>query len=55
MDRSNESDAKRLRWLLAGHGYFMEEGFLCGHPPCSEQEQDEARAAIDQAMAEKPD
>jgi hypothetical protein len=53
MDRSDAADAKRFRWLLAGNGYFMEENFLCGHSPCSETEQDEARAAIDAALEKK--
>ncbi len=50
VDRSIEADAKRMRWLLSGNGYFMEEQMLCGHPPCSEDEQDTARREIDEAM-----
>jgi len=42
-------DAERMRWLLAGDGYFMEEESLCGHGPCSDIEQDAARAKIDEA------
>ena len=40
-----------MRWLLAGNGYFMEEKGLCGHAPCDEEEQDNARIRIDQEMA----
>ena len=47
-------DAERMRWLLAGHGYFMEENYLCGHGPCSQEEQDSARQAIDLAMRDEP-
>lgn len=47
------SDAKRFRWLLAGNGYFMEEEMLCGHGPCSEEEKNEARQKIDEAMIER--
>ena len=46
-----QADAKRMRWILAGHGYFMEEEMLCGHGPCSEEEQHRARRRIDEAMA----
>lgn len=45
-----EADAKRFLWLLAGHGYFMEERALCGHAPTSEDEQCRARLEIDRAM-----
>lgn len=51
VDKSIEADAKRMRWLLDGRGYFMEEEGLCGDGPCSEQEQDDARRAIDEAMS----
>jgi hypothetical protein len=51
LDRSEEADARRFRWLLAGNGYFLEENMLCGHPPCSEDEQDQARIEIDEAMS----
>lgn len=47
-----KADALRMRWLLAGNGYFMEHEMLCGHDPCDEAEQDEARRRIDDAMAE---
>ena len=47
IDRSDTADAKRFRWLLDGNGYFMEEAMLCGHGPCDDKEQDEARVAID--------
>jgi hypothetical protein len=43
-------DAARMRWMLAGNGYFMEEEMLCGHGPCSEEEQAEARRKIDEQM-----
>lgn len=39
-----------MRWLLDGHGYFMEEEMLCGHSPCDDDEKDEARRRIDEAM-----
>lgn len=54
VDKSTEADAKRMRWLLSGHGYFMEENMLCGH--CfggdDEGEQDDARRAIDEAISD---
>ena len=53
-NRSDFADAQRLRWMLAGHGYFMEEQMLCGHPPTSEDEQDAARREIDEAMTATP-
>jgi hypothetical protein len=46
----NAADAARMRWMLAGNGYFMEEEMLCGHGPCSEKEQAEARQKIDEQM-----
>jgi len=51
-DKSTESDAKRMRWLLSGNGYFLEEQMLYGGygGPCSDAEQDRARAEIDAAM-----
>ncbi len=51
VDKSADADAKRMRWLLNGNGYFMEEEMLCGVSPCREKEQDAARRAIDEAMA----
>ena len=54
IDRSDNADARRFRWLLAGNGYFLEEQMLCGHFPCDEVEQDSAREQID-ALLEKPD
>lgn len=51
VDKSAEADAKRLRWLLSGNGYFLEEERMCGHAPCSLEEMDRARRAIDLAMA----
>lgn len=50
VDRSDAADAARLRWLLNGNGYFMEEQYLCGHAPCDDEEQDDAREKIDAAM-----
>lgn len=47
---SDAADAARMRWLLAGNGYFMWENFLCGHAPPTPEEQDAARAKIDAAM-----
>jgi hypothetical protein len=46
------ADAARMRWLLAGNGYFMEEEMLCGHYPASLAEQMHARREIDEAMRE---
>lgn len=46
------ADAARMRWMLAGNGYFLEEAMLCGHSPCSAEEQAEARRRIDEAMAD---
>ena len=50
VDSSIEADAMRMRWILNGNGYFMEEWGLCGHAPCDEDEQNAARRAIDGAM-----
>ena len=50
IDKSDEADAKRMRWLLAGNGYFMEEQMLCGYGTYDEDEQDAARRKIDDAM-----
>jgi len=49
IDEEIKEDAKRMRWLLAGNGYFMEEQGLCGYKPCGRQEQNEARIEIDAA------
>ena len=54
VDKSIEADAKRMRWLLSGNGYFMEERYLCGYGPCDESEQDIARRVIDDEMQNKP-
>lgn len=51
LDKSDMADAKRLRWLLNGNGYLLEEEGMCGHSPCSEDEQDAARRLIDAEMA----
>lgn len=51
VDRSEEADAKRFRWLLQGNGYFMEEEMLCGHDPVSQEEKDETRVIIDREMS----
>ena len=45
-------DAERFRWLLNGHGYFMEEEGLCCYAPCSEREQQAAREEIDRYRLE---
>lgn len=52
VDRSDAADARRMRWLLAGNGYFMEEESLCGpwQPPGDGKEADRARRAIDREM-----
>ena len=47
LDRSESADALRLRWMLAGNGYFLEEAGLCGHGVGDE---DKARRAIDAEM-----
>lgn len=52
VDRSDEAEARRMRWMLAGNGYFMEEEGLCGHGPCDDTEQDDARRRIDDAIQE---
>lgn len=54
VDKSDVADAKRFRWLLSGKGYFMEENYLCGHAPTNEDERDEARSRIDEAIAVRP-
>lgn len=51
IDRSDEADARRFRWLLSNHGYFMEEGMLC-FCATTEEEKDEARSIIDEEMDE---
>lgn len=43
------NDAERYRWICDGHGYFMEEEYLCGH----ENEKSAADAAIDKRMAKE--
>lgn len=47
-DRSVDADARRMRWLLAGNGYYLEECCLPGGP--SDVKQDDVRAAIDMAI-----
>jgi hypothetical protein len=50
---NDAADAKRMRWLLNGNGYFMEEEGLCGCKEASTQDDQEyARKCIDEAMAE---
>lgn len=44
------ADAARMRWLLDGNGYFMEEEGLCGVHPCSGDEMNKAREIIDEQM-----
>lgn len=51
IDKSDEADARRMRWILSGKGFFMEENMLCGNGPCDQEEQDEARRLIDEEMA----
>jgi len=51
-DTSEAADAARMRWILQGNGYFMEESGLCGYGPCSENEMNAARKEIDEQMAE---
>jgi len=50
VDTSIEADARRLRWLLDGNGYFLEEQGICGSPPCDDKEQNAARVLIDDAI-----
>jgi len=47
LDKSDAADAARLRWMLNGNGYFLEEEGLCGH--CG-TEDDKARREIDRQM-----
>ena len=51
-DTSEAADAARMRWILQGNGYFMEERGLCGYGTCSENEMNGARKEIDEQMAE---
>lgn len=53
VDRSDKADARRMRWLLNGNGYFMEEQMICGHDPVDQIEADDARYEIDKAMNEQ--
>lgn len=53
VDDSEAADAARMRWLLQGNGYFMEEEGLCGHGPCDEREMNIARREIDEHMARR--
>ena len=50
LDKNIEADARRMRFLLDGHGYFMEERGLCGFGPCDEEEKDSARKEIDDGI-----
>lgn len=52
VDDSEAADAARMRWMLQGNGYFMEEAGLCGHGPCDEQDMNDARREIDKRMAQ---
>jgi hypothetical protein len=45
IDRSDAADARRLRWLLAGNSYGLEEWGICGH---GTGEEDLGRVVIDQ-------
>lgn len=47
-DRSVDADARRMRWLLAGNGYYLEECCLPGGP--SDVKQDGVRVALDMAI-----
>lgn len=49
LDRSLAADAARFRWMLDGHGYFLEEEGLC-NMEADQEEQDDARRRIDQRM-----
>ena len=51
-DTSEAADAARMRWILQGNGYFMEESGLCGSGPCNEDEMNDARSAIDERMTQ---
>jgi hypothetical protein len=52
-DTSEAADAARMRWILQGNGYFMEERGLCGpHGPCNEDEMNDARKEIDEQMGQ---
>lgn len=53
LNKSDAADAKRLRWLLDGNGYFLEENQMCGLGGLTtEGEKDEARKVIDIGIAE---
>ena len=47
---SEKSDARRMRWLLDGNGYFMAENFLCSSVNSNEDEKNKVRTIIDEAM-----
>jgi hypothetical protein len=49
LDTSNNADAARLRWMLNGNGYFLEEAGLCGRGFGTDA--DQARREIDKQMA----
>lgn len=49
VDRGDAADAKRLRWIIAGNGYFLEEEMMRGDPK-NIREQDRLRRAIDAEM-----
>lgn len=52
LDRSDAADARRLRWLLNGHEYFLEEDMLPSPwmREGDEAEMDRTRRKIDEAM-----
>lgn len=52
IDRSEEADARRFRWLLDGNSYFLQEERLCGFHDVSEEDKEKARVIIDDAMIE---
>lgn len=48
--RECEADAKRMRWLLDGNGYFMEDSYLCSGAIFDEEDKRKARQMIDSEM-----
>lgn len=46
VDMSVEADAERLRWLLDGNGYWLEENYIRGSDAV------EDRRKIDEAMSD---
>lgn len=57
VDKSDEADARRFRWLFTRNGYLFEEEFVINFrqiPPrdLTEEDADKVRLYIDEAMAE---